>query len=80
MKYTEAKIEEMVLALLYLTTFHHGQETRSWKSHDWATMERLHQAGYISDPQSRAKSVSLSAEGANKSKALFEQHFLRPSS
>ena len=73
----EAKIDKMVLALLYLTTFHHSHEMRSGKSHDWAARERLHHAGYISDPHSKAKSVLLSDEGARKSKALLERQFLR---
>jgi hypothetical protein len=79
LKHDEAKIDEMVLALLYLTSFDDGPEIRAWKAHDWSAMERLHQAGLISDPRGKAKSVSLTSDGAERAKALFEQHFLRES-
>jgi hypothetical protein len=35
----------------------------------------LHEKGYISDPQSKAKSVVLSDEGIEKSRELFEKLF-----
>ena len=43
MDYDENKIDEMVLALLYLTMFKNHGEARAWKSHDWDAMDRLHQ-------------------------------------
>ena len=43
----EQKIDEAVLALLYLT-LHDG--CRSWKSFDWNPMNRLHSKGFI-DPK-----------------------------
>ena len=48
------KIDEAVLALLYLN-LHEG--ARVWKSFDWDAMNRLHEAGYISNPVGKAKSV-----------------------
>jgi hypothetical protein len=39
MTYDEDKVDEMVLALLYLTLHGNG---RAWKGHDWDAMERLH--------------------------------------
>jgi len=36
------KIDEAVLALLYLT-LHHG--ARAWKGHDWDALDRLYQRG-----------------------------------
>jgi hypothetical protein len=41
MEHDEAKIDEMVLALLYLTMFNDGVEIRSWKGHDWSAMGRV---------------------------------------
>jgi len=38
------KIDEAVLALLFLT-LHDG--ARAWKSFDWDTMNRLHENGLI---------------------------------
>ena len=45
------KIDETVLALLYLT-LHDG--TRAWKGFDWDTLNRLHVKGLISDPVDKA--------------------------
>jgi len=53
MGYDTDKIDEMVLALLWLTETGDG---RTWKGHDWDAMDRLHAKGYISDPRSKAKS------------------------
>ena len=69
------KVEQMILALLYLTTFEDGSVLRAWKGHDWSALDRLHQKGYISNPASKAKSVILTDEGAKRSKELFEQYF-----
>lgn len=75
MDYDEEKVDEMVLALLYLTTFRDKLEVRAWKGLDWDSLNRLHEKGYISDPRSKAKSVMLSQEGARLSEELFRKHF-----
>ncbi|MGA3012176.1 MAG: DUF6429 family protein [Terracidiphilus sp.] len=74
MEYDEDKIDEMVLALLRLGLH---EDCRVWKGHDWDAMDRLHAKGYISDPQSKAKSVVLTEEGERRSRELFERHFIR---
>ena len=74
MDYDQDKVDEMVLALLWLTQTGDG---RTWKGHDWVAMDRLHAKGYISDPKSKAKSVVLSEEGERLSRELFERHFAR---
>jgi hypothetical protein len=66
------KIDETVLALLYLT-LHDGN--RAWKYHDWDTMNRLHEKGLILDPASKAKSVTLTDRGLRESELLFEKFF-----
>ena len=76
MDYDHDKVDDMVLALLHLTTFAERPfGMRAWKSHDWDTLDRLHAKGYISDPKGKAKSVALSEEGAQRSRELFERHF-----
>jgi hypothetical protein len=75
MGYDEEKVDEMVLALLYLTTFRDKLEVRAWKGLDWDSLNRLYEKGYISDPRSKAKSVGLSQEGARLSEELFRKHF-----
>ena len=69
------KIDEAVLALLWLTAFKDKPYWRAWKSHDWDSLDRLHQKGYISSPATKAKSVLLTDEGAKRSKDLFERYF-----
>jgi len=73
MKCDENKIDEMVLALLYLTLH---DDNRAWKGHDWDTLDRLHAKGYITNPATSAKSVVLTDEGMQLSKQLFEKHFV----
>jgi hypothetical protein len=65
-------IDGAVLALLFLGR-HDGM--RTWKSFDWAAMERLHTKGLISDPVGKTKSVVFTDEGLRQSEALFRKLF-----
>ena len=65
------KIDEAVLALLYLTRCDDKFRAASWKSHDWDTLNRLYEKGFIENPVSKNKSVGLSEEGKAKSEELF---------
>jgi len=71
----ENKIDDAVLALLYLTLHNDNYGTRAWKNIDWDAMDRLYEKGYISNPQSKAKSVAVTAEGEERSKELFYKLF-----
>ena len=73
----EEKVDEAVLALLYLTTFRDKTGCRAWKSQNWDSLDRLHQKDYISDPATKAKSVVLTEEGAKRSQDLFEKYFMK---
>jgi Domain of unknown function (DUF6429) len=75
MEINEQKVDEMSLALLYLTTFRDKLEFRAWKSHSWDVLDRLYEKGFIDDPATKAKSVVLTDEGVKRSKLLFEKHF-----
>jgi len=77
MEIDKAKVDEFTLALLYLTTFKDRSGLRAWKGHDWDVMNRLYESGYIDEPVSKAKSVMLTDEGAERSKRLFEKHFMK---
>jgi hypothetical protein len=68
------KIDDMVLALLWLTLH---EDDRAWKGHDWDAMDRLFQKGYIHDPRGKAKSVVLTEEGLKRSEELFNRYFSR---
>ncbi len=72
MDYDKEKVDEAVLALLYLTL--HGDD-RAWKSFDWDAMNRLHEKGYIFNPVGKAKSVVLTEEGLKASEQLFHKLF-----
>src|SRR5215467_5242625 len=69
------KLEQAVLALLYLNSFEEGEGKRAWKSFPWSVMDSLHEKGYISDPATKNKSVWLSEKGAKLSEKLFEKLF-----
>nr|WP_042675374.1 DUF6429 family protein [Methylobacterium sp. B34] len=71
----EERIDEAVLALLWLT-LHDGR--RAWKGFDWAALGHLHDKGLIADPVGRAKSVVPTDEGLRQSEALFRTLFTRP--
>jgi len=75
MEINEEKIDEVVLALLYLNSHGDHDAVRAWKSFDWDAMDRLHQKGFISDPKSKAKSVLVTEEGQKEAKELFEKYF-----
>jgi hypothetical protein len=68
------KIDETILALLYLT-LHDGD--RAWKGFDWDTMGRLYEKGFISNPVGKAKSVVLTDEGLKESEQLFRKLFVK---
>ena len=72
MELDTGKIDEAVLALLYLG-LHDG--ARAWKGFDWGALDRLHQRGYITDPRGKAKSVVFTEEGLERAKALLDKLF-----
>ncbi|MFH0342555.1 MAG: DUF6429 family protein [Chromatiales bacterium] len=72
MDYDADKVDEAVLALLYLT-LHDG--ARAWKSFDWEAMNRLYEKGYISNPVGKTKSVVFTEKGLSVAERLFQQLF-----
>ncbi len=66
------KIDDAVLALLYLTLH---DEVRAWKNFDFDVMDRLFEKGYILDPRNKAKSLIPTEKGVEKSKELFIKLF-----
>jgi len=73
MEYDKDKVDEMVLALLFLT-FH--DDCRALKGHDWGAMERLHEKGMIGNPVGKTKSVLFTEQGLERSRELFMKHFV----
>jgi hypothetical protein len=74
MKIDTDKVDEAVLALLYLT-LHDG--IRAWKSFNWEAMNRLHEKGLISNPVGKAKSIVLTEHGLKESERLFNKLFTK---
>ena len=67
------RIDDTVLALLYLNLHHCGV---AWKGFDWDAMNRLFEKELISDPVRKTKSVGLSEDGQRRAKELFERMFV----
>jgi hypothetical protein len=76
--YDKDKVDDAVLALLYLTMHDDSTGTRAWKGQDWASMDRLHGKGYIADPKGKAKSVVFIELGKVKAELLFRRIFGKP--
>lgn len=74
MDYDEEKVDELVLALLFLNAFDDPPVARAWKNFDWDSMDRLHERGYIGDPSTKAKSVVLTEEGLAAAEAMFDKY------
>jgi len=77
MDYDKDKVDDAVLALLFLTL--HDNQGRAWKGHDWESLGRLHEKGMILNPVGKAKSVVLTEEGAKRCEELFREYFGVPS-
>jgi hypothetical protein len=75
MDYDREKVDEMVLALMWLVVHGGKYGARAWNGFDWGALGRLYEKGLISDPKSKAKSVALSDEAVRLSESLFKKHF-----
>ena len=74
MQIDEQKIDETVLALLYLSLH---DSCRAWKGFDFNVMNRLHEKGFIDDPVNKAKSVILTEHGIAEAERLFKALFVK---
>jgi len=75
MEYSQDKVDDMVLALLLLTSSTNEYGTRAWKGLDVKVLDRLYQKGYISDPREKGPTMQLSEQGAARSRELFMAYF-----
>ena len=73
--YNEEKVDEVSLALLYLTL---GDDNRAWKGMDWSVSDRLYEKGWIENPRNKNKSFVLTDEKRNACIRLFHQYFGTP--
>jgi len=56
MEYAQDKVDETVLALLYLALHDYN---RAWKGFNWDILERIYEKGSIEDPKNKNKSMTL---------------------
>ncbi len=56
MEYAQDKVDETVLALLYLVLHDYN---RAWKGFNWDILERIYEKGSIEDPKNKNKSMTL---------------------
>ena len=75
MQYNLKKVDEMVLALHYLTSSHDQFGTRAWKGLDLGVLDRLCEKGFISDPKGKSTTLFLTETGEKLSKELFFKYF-----
>jgi hypothetical protein len=75
MNFDRDKAEEVVMALLALTSFEDQGIVRAWKRHDWDLLDGMFKRGWIQDPRGKAKSVVLTEQGRVRSQELFREHF-----
>lgn len=68
------KLAEAALAILSLT-LHDGGHV--WKGLDWDLMDLRFEKAWITDPQSKAKSVVLTEEGERLAREVLHRHFGR---
>ncbi len=70
MEQDATKVDEAVLALMYLTLH---DEVRAWKSFPWGATDRLYEAGFIENPANKNKSVVLTAKGLAEAEKMFKK-------
>ena len=75
MEYDKEKVDEVVLALLYLTSSTDQYATRAWKGLNSEALDRLYAKGLIGDPRLKSPTVEISKEGAALAKELFAKYF-----
>ncbi len=76
MEYNTEKVDEVTMALLYLTVHERSSfGARAWKGLDWDTLNRLHAKGLIGNPKSKARSVTLTPEAVERAQELFMKYF-----
>lgn len=70
------KVDDTALALMHLTTsIDRSGTARAWKGHDWDVLNRMFERGWVSDPQTKARSVVVAEAAVRRSRELFERLF-----
>lgn len=72
MKYNKEKVDEVSLALLFLSL---DDNNRAWKGMDWDVSNRLYEKGWIENPRNKNKTFVLTDLGREMCIKLFEYYF-----
>lgn len=80
MQYDENKVDEMILALLFLGASKTPGGARASKGFDLRALSRLREKGYIAELSMKSLSLELTPDGIQKAEELFSTHFGAPSS
>ncbi len=80
MDYDTDRLDEAVLALLYLNIWEEDEwgaigGARAWKGMPWEATDRLYDKDMIGDPKSKAKSVVLTEKGKKAAEEAFRRLF-----
>ena len=75
MNYDKDKVDDMTMALLFLVMSRTQNGGRAMKGLDLATLERLHQKGWIAEPKVKDMALAVTPEGLKKSEELFRTYF-----
>jgi hypothetical protein len=75
MDYDEDKVDEVALALLYLSL---DGANRAWKGIAYEISDRLYKKGWIETPNNQNKSLVLTPKGRELCVSLFKQYFGNP--
>jgi hypothetical protein len=79
MNYDHDKVDEVALALLFLTLGEPmGDNHRAWKGMAWEVSNRLYEKGWIEDPRNKNESLVLTQSGREACIRLFKEHFWKP--
>jgi hypothetical protein len=74
-RFDTEKIDEAVMAVVYLTAFKDRGTIRAWKTVAWDVMHRLHLKGFIEDSKAHTSSVRFTAAGVARAESAAAKLF-----
>jgi hypothetical protein len=74
-RFDPEKIDEAVMAVVYLTAFTDRGTTRAWKTVAWDVMDRLRLKGFIEDSKAHARSIRFTTAGIARAESAAARLF-----
>jgi hypothetical protein len=72
-EYNKDNVDEMVLALMYLSTFKDLFGLRVWKGLDWGVLDILHEKRYSIILKSRTKSETITEQAVKIFRKVIQE-------